>query len=287
MWKEKGIIIKEHYRHLLQRQTPISPAWEEGGFEGRWGHRHILCPYMGMKFTRSGESSHWSWWMGRRAEGAAKVYIRRERGSRWCEIHSRQIPTEEQKRKGIPLIAFFSLFLTTDHFGSFVEYHQKEGWKKTSFCIICLPPPFFLFYLFYFLPWERRTFKCISMLNNMDLNAKDSFYPQFENCNSSSLGMENSVRKDNQEVYVDAERGVPAQFGHGEFACLHCRWICMHDRLKRRRWALPESDETLFSGQSGMLSIGGKIRTDVYVTQFFFSHTPTNRLNSTHFLIHL
>ncbi|XP_023282884.1 early growth response protein 2b-like [Seriola lalandi dorsalis] len=52
------------------------------------------------------------------------------------------------------------------------------------------------------------------MLNNMDLNAKDSFYPQFDNCNSSSLGMENSVRKDNQEVYVDAERGVPAQFGH-------------------------------------------------------------------------
>lgn len=122
----------------------------------------------------------------------------------------------------------------------------------------------------------------------MDLNAKDSFYPQFENCNSSSLGMENSVRKDNQEVYVDAERGVPAQFGHGEFACLHCRWICMHDRLKRRRWALPESDETLFSGQSGMLFIGGKIRTDVYVTQiFFFSHTPTSRLNSSHFLIHL
>ncbi|KAM8880351.1 uncharacterized protein AB9W97_015213 [Spinachia spinachia] len=52
------------------------------------------------------------------------------------------------------------------------------------------------------------------MLNNMDLNAKDSFYPQFENCNSSSVGMENSARKDNPEVYVDAERGVPAQFGH-------------------------------------------------------------------------
>lgn len=272
MWKEKGIIIKEHYRHLLQRQTPISPAWEEGGFEGRWGHRHILCPYMGMKFTRSGESSHWSWWMGRRAEGAAKVYIRRERGSRWCEIHSRQIPTEEQKRKGIPLIAFFPCFwpqTTLDHLLNTI---------KTSFCIICLPPPFFLFYLFYFLPWERRTFKCISMLNNMDLNAKDSFYPQFENCNSSSLGMENSVRKDNQEVYVDAERGVPAQFGHGEFACLHCRWICMYDRLKRRRWALPESDETLFSGQSGMLSIGGKIRTDVYVTQFFFFTHPHQSL---------
>lgn len=52
----------------------------------------------------------------------------------------------------------------------------------------------------------------------MDLNAKDSFYPQFENCNSSSLGMESGARKDNQEVYVEAERGVPAQFGHGESA---------------------------------------------------------------------
>ncbi|XP_020786090.2 early growth response protein 1 [Boleophthalmus pectinirostris] len=50
------------------------------------------------------------------------------------------------------------------------------------------------------------------MLNNMDLNAKDSFYPQFDN--SSSLGMESSARKDKQEVFVDAERGVPAQFGH-------------------------------------------------------------------------
>lgn len=67
------------------------------------------------------------------------------------------------------------------------------------------------------------------MLNNMDLNAKDSFYPQFDNCNSSSLGMENSARKDNQDVYVDAERGVPAQFGHGEFASLHILSImCMH-----------------------------------------------------------
>lgn len=66
----------------------------------------------------------------------------------------------------------------------------------------------------------------------MDLNAKDSFYPQFENCNSSSLGMENSVRKDNQEVYVDAERGVPAQFGHGEFASFaQSIKMCMHANL--------------------------------------------------------
>lgn len=81
-----------------------------GGVRRGGGLRHILCPYMGMKFTRSGESSHWRWWMGRRAEGAAKVYIRRKRGSRWCEIHSKQIPTEEQRRKGIPLIAFYTFW---------------------------------------------------------------------------------------------------------------------------------------------------------------------------------
>ena len=60
--------------------------------------------------------------------------------------------------------------------------------------------------------------KLAIMLNNMDLNSKDSFYPQFENCNNSSLGMENSSRKDNQEMFADAERGTPAQFTHGEFA---------------------------------------------------------------------
>ncbi|XP_038854940.1 early growth response protein 4-like [Salvelinus namaycush] len=48
----------------------------------------------------------------------------------------------------------------------------------------------------------------------MDLNSKDSFYPQFENCNGSSLGMENSARKDTQEMFSDAERGAPAQFTH-------------------------------------------------------------------------
>lgn len=69
------------------------------------------------------------------------------------------------------------------------------------------------------------------MLNNMDLNAKDSFYPQFDNCNASSLGMENSARKDNQEVYVDAERGVPAQFGHGESTLLHTARSNVHARL--------------------------------------------------------
>lgn len=56
------------------------------------------------------------------------------------------------------------------------------------------------------------------MLNNMDVNAKDSFFPQFDTCSSSSLLLETSARKDNQEVFVEAaaERGPPAQFGHGE-----------------------------------------------------------------------
>ena len=91
--------------------------------------------------------------------------------------------------------------------------------EKTVICIIrSTSSPFYSPFFFPPSSRERRTFKCSIMLNNMDLNAKDSFYPQFDNCNGSSLGMENSVRKDNQEVYIDAERGVPAQFGHGEFA---------------------------------------------------------------------
>ncbi|KAM9817935.1 early growth response protein 4 [Syngnathus typhle] len=52
------------------------------------------------------------------------------------------------------------------------------------------------------------------MLNNMDLNAKDSFYPQFDNCSGSSLGMDAGARKDNRDAFGDAERSVPAQFGH-------------------------------------------------------------------------
>lgn len=60
------------------------------------------------------------------------------------------------------------------------------------------------------------------MLNNMDLNSKDSFYPQFENCNGSSLGVENSARKDTQEMFLDAERGAPAQYTPGKFAVASC-----------------------------------------------------------------
>ena len=67
------------------------------------------------------------------------------------------------------------------------------------------------------------------MLNNMDLNSKDSFYPQFDSCNSSSMGMENGARnKDSKEVFVDAERGVPAQFGHGE--CMSSHRYCNNRR---------------------------------------------------------
>ncbi|XP_026868377.1 early growth response protein 1-B [Electrophorus electricus] len=52
------------------------------------------------------------------------------------------------------------------------------------------------------------------MLNNMDLNSQDSFYPQFENCNSSAIGMETNGAKDNQNIFRDAERTAPAQFQH-------------------------------------------------------------------------
>ena len=115
---------------------------------------------------------------------------------------------------------------------------SKGGPKENSHLhnLFSIFPPFiFLFYFFSpFSLGEHGLLSGIIMLNNMDLNAKDSFYPQFENCNSSSLGMENSVRKDNQEVYVDAERGVPAQFGHGEFASFFClSFFLLHGRWKK------------------------------------------------------
>lgn len=71
------------------------------------------------------------------------VYKEREGKSlMWNPQQANTYRGAETKRNTVN--CFFFLFLTTDHFGSFVEYHQKEGWKKTSFCIICLPPPFFL-----------------------------------------------------------------------------------------------------------------------------------------------
>ncbi|KAA0722081.1 Early growth response protein 1 [Triplophysa tibetana] len=53
------------------------------------------------------------------------------------------------------------------------------------------------------------------MLNNMDLNSQDSFYSQFENCNSSAIGMETHGSKDSQDAFVDSGRTAPAQFAHG------------------------------------------------------------------------
>ncbi|TRY99513.1 hypothetical protein DNTS_020822 [Danionella cerebrum] len=52
------------------------------------------------------------------------------------------------------------------------------------------------------------------MLNNMDLNSQDSFYSQFENCNSSAIAVEQSS-KDSQDVFLDSGRTAPAQFAHG------------------------------------------------------------------------
>ncbi|XP_057187856.1 transcription factor Sp9 isoform X2 [Triplophysa rosa] len=53
------------------------------------------------------------------------------------------------------------------------------------------------------------------MLNNMDLNSQDSFYSQFENCNSSAIGMETHGSKDSQDAFVDSGRTAPAQFAQG------------------------------------------------------------------------
>ncbi|XP_026801199.3 early growth response protein 1 [Pangasianodon hypophthalmus] len=50
------------------------------------------------------------------------------------------------------------------------------------------------------------------MLNNVDLNSQDSFYPQFDTCNDSAIGMMDT--KEHQDVFMDAERTAPTQFAH-------------------------------------------------------------------------
>ncbi|KAG5848369.1 hypothetical protein ANANG_G00097750 [Anguilla anguilla] len=49
------------------------------------------------------------------------------------------------------------------------------------------------------------------MLNNMDLNSKDSFYSHFDNCCSSSLGLETIRSKENQDIFMEAESQAPVQ----------------------------------------------------------------------------
>lgn len=62
------------------------------------------------------------------------------------------------------------------------------------------------------------------MLNNVDLNSQDSFYPQFDTCNDSAIGMMDT--KEHQDVFMDAERTAPTQFAHGEFSIDH--FISVH-----------------------------------------------------------
>lgn len=57
------------------------------------------------------------------------------------------------------------------------------------------------------------------MLNNVDLNSQDSFYPQFDTCNDSAIGIMDT--KEHQDVFMDAERAAPTPFAHGEFAMDH------------------------------------------------------------------
>ncbi|KAG7458589.1 hypothetical protein MATL_G00222080 [Megalops atlanticus] len=58
------------------------------------------------------------------------------------------------------------------------------------------------------------------MLNNMDLNSQDSFYSHFDNCGGSSLGIEAIGSKENQDIFIDAERQAPVQFSQ-EGATIH------------------------------------------------------------------
>lgn len=90
------------------------------------------------------------------SEGAAKVYIRRERGSRWCETHGKQITTEDQRRNGIPLIAFLFYILTAlDHL--LKKRHLEGGWIYNGDLHYLFSPSTSICFSALFLPLERRT----------------------------------------------------------------------------------------------------------------------------------
>lgn len=158
----------------------------------------------------------------------AGVYIRRGKGSHWCETYPQQQIAEKLQidtarshldKKDISNY-LLTPFSSNDHLHIFGDNRRPRASQGKGH-IICI-----CFVLFFYLPtltWiDRLEINLTIMLNNMDLNSKDSFYPQFENCNGSSLGMENSARKDTQEMFSDAERGAPAQFTHGKFAVACC-----------------------------------------------------------------
>lgn len=50
----------------------------------------------------------------------------------------------------------------------------------------------------------------------MDLNSQDSFYSNFDNCGNSSVGIETIGSKENQDIFMEAERQAPVQFNQGE-----------------------------------------------------------------------
>lgn len=220
MWTEMPSLqcfTTQHWSPLVATSDSISPVWEEGGLEREGGGTpsHPLSIYGHEVYTQRGILSL-EMMNGEEGRGSCQSVYKEKEGKSlmWNPQQANTYRGAETKRNTFNCFLHLLTQTTSDHLLKTIKRGLKENNHLHN-----------LFYIFpsYLFPWKRRTSKCIIMLNNMDLNAKDSFYPQFENCNSSSLGMENSARKDNQEVYVDAERGVPAQFGHGEFASLHGR----------------------------------------------------------------
>lgn len=120
-WQWQSLIFaRRSYGELLAtQQTQVAFFGET---------RHILCPFMGIEVTRSGDSSHWRRWMGRR-DYLAGVYKRREEVSRQCEFTA----TDSRRSSNQVLWIQISEKENPEYFAEVLFNAGLEGYYKKKF----------------------------------------------------------------------------------------------------------------------------------------------------------
>lgn len=151
MWKEKGIIIKEHWPPLVATSDSHLSGMGGGRIWGEVGTpSHPLSIYGHEVYTQRGILSL-ELMNGEEGRGSCQsVYKEREGKSlMWNPQQANTYRGAETKRNTVN--CFFFLFLTTDHFGSFVENHQKGGLKENKLLYYLFTPSLFFFFFLPFL----------------------------------------------------------------------------------------------------------------------------------------